>query len=193
MLYLHLPGNPLSCDCHISYLHSWLSAPRPTLLSNFTLSSALCALPPPLSNAPLASLPSPPSCSEELEDSQMDSPRNDYYEYYSEPSDTFLSSAELQLASSTFLASTGELTLVWRVEAAALPYTCGQLHVFSETPSLGPVPVLQQALHCDSASQAEPQLLPVSIVLGAHKLSLDLPHIFCISLLQVGVRVISRY
>ena len=70
------------------------------------------------------------------------------------------------------------------MEAAALPYTCGQLHVFSETPALGPVPVLQQALHCDSGSQAEPQLLPVSIVLGEHELSLNLPHIFCISLLQ---------
>ena len=124
----------LSCDCHISYLHSWLAAPRPTLLSNFTMAAL----------------------SEELEDSQK-SPRNDYYEYYSEPSDTFLSSAEQQLASSTFLTSTEELTLVWWVEAAALPYTCGQLHVFSETPALGPVPVLQQALHYDSGSQAKPQ------------------------------------
>ena len=54
---------------------------------------ALCATPPALANAPLASLPSPPTCSEEQLDSQMDNldsqmdtPRADYYEYYySEP------------------------------------------------------------------------------------------------------------
>ena len=142
-------GNPLDCDCHLSYLHAWLTS-KPN--SSSALSTALCATPPALANAPLASLPSPPSCSEEQLESQMDMPRADYYEYYySEPgsdtgSPTFLSSAELQLASSSYNPTTGKLSLVWQLEEAALPYTCGQLHVFRESLELGPVLVLQNAL-----------------------------------------------
>ena len=152
---------------------------------------ALCATPPALANAPLASLPSPPTCSDEEQlDSQMDMPRADYYEYYySEPgsdsSPTFLSSAELQLASSSYHPNTGKLSLVWQLEEAALPYTCGQLHVFQESPELGPVLVLQNALDCSSESQPSPSLLPVTVDLAGHNLSLTEAYIFCISLLQV--------
>jgi len=181
---LDLTGNPLDCDCHLSYLHGWL-----TSRSNFS-SMALCATPPALANAPLASLPSPPTCSDEEQlDSQMDMPRADYYEYYySEPgsdtSPTFLSSAELQLASSSYHPSTGKLSLVWQLEEAALPYTCGQLHVFQESLELGPVLVLQNALDCSSESQPSPALLPVTVDLAGHNLSLTEAYIFCISLLQ---------
>jgi len=182
---LDLTGNPLDCDCHLSYLHTWI-----TSNSSSTLSTALCATPPALANAPLASLPSPPSCSEEQLESQMDMPRADYYEYYySEPgsdtgSPTFLSSAELQLASSSYHPATGKLSLVWQLEEAALPYTCGQLHVFQESLELGPVLVLQSALDCSSESQPSPALLPVTVDLAGHNLSLTEAYIFCISLLQ---------
>jgi len=117
-------------------------------------------------------------------------PRADYYEYYySEPgsdtgSPTFLSSAELQLASSSYHPATGKLSLVWQLEEAALPYTCGQLHVFQESLELGPVLVLQSALDCSSESQPSPALLPVTVDLAGHNLSLTEAYIFCISLLQ---------
>ena len=180
-------GNPLDCDCHLSYLHGWIAAQSN---SSAVSSTALCATPPALANAPLASLPAPPSCSEEQLDSQMDMPRADYYEYYySEPgsdsSPTFLSSAELQLASSSYHPNTGKLSLVWQLEEAALPYTCGQLHVFQESLELGPVLVLQNALDCSSESQPSPSLLPVTVDLAGHNLSLTEAYIFCISLLQV--------
>ena len=122
----------------------------------------------------------------------MDMPRADYYEYYySEPgsdtgSPTFLSSAELQLASSSYHPATGKLSLVWQLEEAALPYTCGQLHVFQESLELGPVLVLQSALDCSSESQPSPALLPVTVDLAGHNLSLTEAYIFCISLLQVA-------
>ena len=153
-------GNPLDCDCHLSYLHTWLTS-KPN--SSSDLSTALCVTPPALANALLASLPSPPSCSEEQLDSQMDMLRADYYEYYySEPgsdtSTTFLSSAELQLASSSYHPATNKLSLVWQLEEAALPYTCGQLHVFQESLELGPVLVLQNTLDCNSESQPSPVL-----------------------------------
>ena len=201
-------GNPLDCDCHLSYLHKWLTS---TSTTNFTSSStstsnstesstdstALCATPPALANAPLASLPSPPTCSEDQLDSQMDNldsqmdtPRADYYEYYySEPgsdtSPTFLSSAELHLKSSSYQPTTHKLELVWQLEEAALPYTCGQLHVFQESQELGPLLVLQNALDCSSQSQPSPSLLPVTVDLAGHNLSLTEAYIFCISLLQV--------
>ena len=123
-------------------------------------------------------------------DSQMDTPRADYYEYYySEPgsdtSPTFLSSAELHLASSSYQPTTHKLELVWQLEEAALPYTCGQLHVFQESQELGPLLVLQNALDCSSQSQPSPSLLPVTVDLAGHNLSLTEAYIFCISLLQV--------
>ena len=123
-------------------------------------------------------------------DSQMDTPRSDYYEYYySEPgsdtSPTFLSSAELHLASSSYQPTTHKLELVWQLEEAALPYTCGQLHVFQESQELGPLLVLQNALDCSSQSQPSPSLLPVTVDLAGHNLSLTEAYIFCISLLQV--------
>jgi len=208
---LDLTGNPLDCDCHLSYLHNWLTSTSTSSSTSTSTessatsteysatpahSTALCATPPALANAPLASLPSPPTCSEDQLDSQMDNldsqmdtPRSDYYEYYySEPgsdtSPTFLSSAELHLASSSYQPTTHKLELVWQLEEAALPYTCGQLHVFQESQELGPLLVLQNALDCSSQSQPSPSLLPVTVDLAGHNLSLTEAYIFCISLLQ---------
>ena len=95
-----LPASLLTPNTPTAPPSPWPPPPRPTLLSNCTLAAL----------------------SGELEDSQ-NNPRNDYYEYCSKPSDTFLSSAVQQLTPSTFLTSTEELTLVWWVEAAALPFT----------------------------------------------------------------------
>ena len=50
------PGNLLTCDCHLAYLHHYLRVP-PANLSSASLASALCAAPPSLANAPLAQLP----------------------------------------------------------------------------------------------------------------------------------------
>ena len=70
-----------------------------------------------------------------------------------------------------------------------MPYTCGQLHVFQESLELGPVLVLQNALHCSSESQPSPALLPVTVDLAGHNLSLNEAYIFCISLLQVKLTI----
>ena len=70
LIHLMLP-HLMDCDCHLSYLHTWLTS-KPN--SSSDISTALCATPPALANAPLASLPSPPSCSEEQLENQMDMP-----------------------------------------------------------------------------------------------------------------------
>jgi len=200
---LDLTGNPLSCDCHLGSLYTWLTSPPSSSSSS---SSAVCSTPPTLSNAPLASLPSPPTCTEEggvgVAEGGGGGGGGDYYEYYTEPvrgaHPTFLSSAELQLVSSSYQASPPTLSLLWHLGEAALPYTCGQLHVFQESPELGPVPVLQQPLHCSSSSNSSsppsssspstsspsPSLLSVTVPLAGVTLSPTQPYIFCISLLQ---------
>ena len=48
-------GNLLTCDCHLSYLHHYLTASHQQL-TNSSLLSAVCATPPSLGNAPLAQL-----------------------------------------------------------------------------------------------------------------------------------------
>ena len=51
-----ITGNLLTCDCHLSYLHHYLTR-APQQLTDSSLLSAVCATPPSLSNAPLAQLP----------------------------------------------------------------------------------------------------------------------------------------
>ena len=52
----YTPGNLLACDCHLTYLHHYLTI-SPQQLTNSSLMSAVCATPPSLGNAPLAQLP----------------------------------------------------------------------------------------------------------------------------------------
>ena len=184
----YISGNPLSCDCHLSSFHSFLhSSPS---LSNFTLLSALCATPIYLTNTPLYQLPLPLECESDSSaiSSQLDTPLSgDYYEYYSENtpegSGTFLSSSEIHLLHSEYNQSSQHLDLVWRVEEAALPYKCGQLHVFEENDSEGVVLVTHDTLVCDD-EEGEDETLLISLDMEKYHLSITKPYIICISLVQ---------
>merc|ERR1711892_854033 len=184
---INLAGNPLSCDCHLSSFHSFLhSSPS---LSNSTLLSALCATPIYLTNTPLYQLPLPLECESDSSaiSSQLDTPLSgDYYEYYSENtqegSGTFLSSSEIHLLHSEYNQSSHHLDLVWRVEEEALPYKCGQLHVFEESESEGVVLVTHDTLVCNDDN--EDTTLLVSLDMENYHLSLTKTYIICISLVQ---------
>jgi Leucine-rich repeat (LRR) protein len=182
---INLAGNPLSCDCHMSSFHSFLhSTPS---LSNSSLFSALCATPIYLTNTPLYQLSLPLDCENIV--SQIDTPRSgDYYEYYTETSQegsgTFLSSSEIHLLHSEYNQSSGLLDLVWRVDEAAIPYSCGQLHVFEESDSEGVVLVTHDTLACDDDKQDKTLL--ISLDMEKYQLSMTKPYIICISLVQKG-------
>jgi len=186
---INLAGNPLSCDCHISSFYSFLHASLS--LSNSSFISALCATPILLTNAPLYQLPPPPECDTISTDisNQMDTPKSgDYYEYYSENpqegSGTFLSSAEIQLLHSEYNKSSNHLYLTWRVDEAAIPYKCGQLHVFEEKESEGVVLVTHDTLACDDDNDLTADTLHVSLDMEKYQLSFTKPYIICISLVQ---------
>eukprot|EP00092_Neocalanus_flemingeri_P011990 GFUD01012927.1.p1 GENE.GFUD01012927.1~~GFUD01012927.1.p1 ORF type:complete len:756 (-),score=145.41 GFUD01012927.1:221-2488(-) len=169
---INLEGNPLSCDCHISSFYSFLlSSPS---ISNSTLHSALCATPIYLTNSPLFQLPPPPDC----QNNSMDS------ENPQEGSGTFLSSSEIQLTHSEYNESSKHLDLTWRVEEAALPYKCGQLHVFEELESEGVVLVTHDTLDCDDDKEKVAETLHVSLDMEKYQLSITKPYIICISLVQ---------
>eukprot|EP00090_Calanus_glacialis_P008362 TRINITY_DN16684_c0_g1_i1.p1 TRINITY_DN16684_c0_g1~~TRINITY_DN16684_c0_g1_i1.p1 ORF type:complete len:777 (-),score=161.48 TRINITY_DN16684_c0_g1_i1:366-2696(-) len=186
---INLAGNPLSCDCHLSSFHSYLRSS--TSLSNATLLSALCATPIYLTNTPLYQLPLPLDCESDSTDisSQIDTPRSgDYYEYYSENSQegsgTFLSSSEIHLLHSEYNESSKHLDLIWKVEEAAIPYKCGQLHVFEESDSDGVVLVTHDTLACDDEKENSAKTLLISLDMEEYQLSMTKPYIICISLVQ---------
>ena len=121
--------------------------------------------------------------------SQIDTPKSgDYYEYYSENpqegSGTFLSSSEIQFVHSEYNDRSKHLDLTWRIEEAALPYKCGQLHVFEEIESEGVVLVTHDTLSCDDNKEKTSQTLHVSLDMEKYQLSNTKPYIICISLLQ---------
>ena len=68
-----ITGNLLTCDCHLSYLHHYLTR-APQKLTDSSLLSAVCATPPSLGNAPLAQLP--------VTELTCDPEQEYYYRYY---------------------------------------------------------------------------------------------------------------
>ena len=160
--------------------HSFLiSTPS---LSNSTLVSSLCSTPINLTNTPLYQLPPPLHCE--------DTPTQllgDYYEYYTENyqegSGRFLSSSDIYLLHSEYNQSSKHLDLVWRVQEAAIPYTCGQLHIFEESDSEGVVLVTHDTLACDDDKQKGKTLI-TSLNIEDYGLSMNNPYIICISLVQ---------
>jgi len=176
---INLARNPLSCDCHMSSFHSFLiSTPS---LSNSTLLSSLCSTPVYLTNTPLYQLPLPLDC----EETATPIP-GDYYEYYTvnhqEGSGKFLSSSDIHLLHSEYNQSSHHLDLVWSVQEAAIPYKCGQLHVFEESDSEGVVLVTHDTLACDDDKQDK--ILITSLNLKKYGLTINKPYIICISLVQ---------
>jgi len=134
-----------------------------------------------MTNTPLYKLPLPLDC----EDTAAPIP-GDYYEYYTEnhkeDSGTFLSSSDIHLLHSEYNQSSHHLDLVWSVQEAAIPYKCGQLHVFEESDSEGVVLVTHDTLACDDYKQDK--TLITSLDIEEYGLSMTKPYIICISLVQ---------
>ena len=93
-----------------------------------------------------------------------------------------MSSSEIHLLHSKYNQSSQHLDLVWRVEEAALPYKCGQLHVFEESESEGVVLVTHDTLVCDD--EGEDTNLMISLDMEKYHLSMTKPYIICVSLVQ---------
>ena len=157
------------------FLHSTPS------LSNSTLHSSLCSTPTYLTNTPLYQLPLPLDC----EDTATPIP-GDYYQYYTENyqegSGIFLSSSDIHLLHSEYNHTSHILDLVWRVQEAAIPYKCGQIHVFEESDSEGVVLVTHDTLACDDENNDN--TLVTSLNVEEYGLSMTKPYIICISLVQ---------
>lgn len=174
---LNFTGNPLDCDCHLTYFQQWLS--NSSHLHQASRDSAQCTTPPQHTNAPLRSLP-------DLSCSYNQSDYGEYYEYHENSDDHMvMSSAELQIAGITYHAPTHSLVLTWRVEEAALPYKCGQLHLFEELSSGStPVHIAQNSLICSSYTEDTPETLTVTldaVQYGLHPLR---AYHICISLIE---------
>ena len=177
-------GNLLSCDCEASYLYTYLHH-QSSLLTNLSLHSAVCATPPPLTNAPLAQLPSSPECETS---SRAGSDYYYTYEYYSENTTelntavaSLLSSQEVHFQEAWYDSATRELHLTWSLEEAGLDYTCGQLHVFEEREEEGVVNLSNEVAECDPTSSG---LVRLAVSLARLSLLSDRPYIFCLSLQQ---------
>ena len=177
-------GNLLSCDCEASYLYTYLHL-QSSLLTNLSLHSAVCATPPPLTNAPLAQLPSSPECETS---SRAGSDYYYTYEYYSENTTelntavaSLLSSQEVHFQEAWYDSATRELHLTWSLEEAGLDYTCGQLHVFEEREEEGVVNLSNEVAECDPSSSG---LVRLAVSLARLSLLSDRPYIFCLSLQQ---------
>ena len=187
--YVVVVGNLLYCDCEVSYLYTYLHL-HSSQLTNLSLHSAVCATPPPLTNAPLFQLSSSPEC--QSSSSSRAGLASDYYytyEYYSENTTqqntavaSLLSSQEVHFQEAWYDSSSRELHLTWRLEEAGLDYTCGQLHVFEEREEEGVVNLSNQVAECDTTTSTGRVKLAVS--LASLSLRPDLPYIFCLSLQQ---------
>ena len=93
-----------------------------------------------------------------------------------------LSSTDIHLLHSEYNQSSHHLDLVWSVQEAAIPYKCGQLHVFEESDSEGVVLVTHDTLACDD--DKEDKILITSLNLKKYGLTMNKPYIICISLVQ---------
>ena len=188
--YVVVLGNLLYCDCEVSYLYTYLHL-HPDQLTNLSLHSAVCATPPPLTNAPLYQLSSSPECQPSSTRSQ---PASDYYytyeytEYYTENTTehnlamaSLLSSQEVHFQEAWYDSASRQLHLTWRLEEAGLDYTCGQLHVFEEREVEGVVNLNNELAECDTSS---PGLVKLAVSLARLALQSSRPYIFCLSLQQ---------
>ena len=189
IFYYAVVGNLLYCDCEVSYLYTYLHL-HASQLTNLSLHSAVCATPPPLTNAPLFQLSSSPEC--QSSSSSRAGLASDYYytyEYYSENTTqqntavaSLLSSQEVHFQEAWYDSSSRELHLTWRLEEAGLDYTCGQLHVFEEREEEGVVNLSNEVAECDTTTATG--LVKLAVSLASLSLRPDLPYIFCLSLQQ---------
>ena len=144
-------GNLISCDCHVTYLHTWLRHVTSVTNSSVTNSSAVCATPPELDNAPVIMLTTIPSC-----DTSTDT--SDYYytyEYYHDNAtetslESFLlSTREVHYQRHVYSPRDRVMVLTFGMDPDTNPYQCDLINVFKET-SDGPL--MKTAVPCDNNS-----------------------------------------
>ena len=182
-------GNLLTCDCHVSYLYTWLGRVS-AQLSNTSARSAVCATPPHLTNAPVALLAASPSC-----EAGAEQEAEYYYEYYhyhdnttASPANTsvdtlFLAAKEVHFEDWRYEEAEQRLLLTWRLEAGVRPYTCDLVQVIEETEA-GPR-LRNSNISCE-VTREEGERVTVGVDLARHGLGPDTRYIYCLTLLHRG-------
>ncbi|XP_023334926.1 uncharacterized protein LOC111706316 [Eurytemora carolleeae] len=170
---LNLAGNPLNCDCEMSYLVSWLQD-HDELKGD--VESIKCATPSHLANAPLVLITERLECSNSTE--------TEYYEYYSEPGSLpAISSSLVHLVHTQYNPDTDELDLSWDIKEVSRPFSCGQIHIFQDIES-GVDLVSESSLLCEHQEILNTETLNTSINIQDLELDTDTPYIICISVLH---------
>lgn len=165
-----ISDNPLNCDCSLIEFAMWLS--NSTTITKEDKSTAVCTTPPSLENGLLIEVPqSDLLCGEEEPQEPLMAPSI-------EPI------AKSQVTLQEFKYDGISVSLHWKVDAKAIPYTCDAIFVYEEE-GANEVLLESNPLRCNSSELTDPLLLNVTVP-GATDLQFGHRYRYCIVLLESG-------
>lgn len=171
---LTLADNPLNCDCSLAEFAAWLS--NSSQLSATDRATAICVTPPSLENGLLVEVPPEDLlCGEEEENIDLAPPEG--------PLTVEMPGSDAKATLRTFQYDGFRISLLWNIEASAIPYACNSLIVYEEM-DVHEVLLESIPLECNSSQMEEPRTLLVPLT------SVDLrpghSYRYCVLLLEGG-------